>query len=165
MKGLIWNCRGLGSSDKGSHIRELISEQKIDFLGIQETQLQDFRDTWQVFCWHFLPSNGRSGVLLLGVKSTDMEVCNVECGQHFLLAQIKLKDSGIIWVLVVIYGPAQPAGKEFFLRELAQLCSRIKNPTCIGGDFNLLGMKMRKALGDLAINGVFSSMQSLKLIT
>lgn len=67
MKGLIWNCRGLGSSDKRRFVRELLTTHKIDFLGIQETQLQDFRDCWLVLvpsrilvgmCYHLMVDLG-----------------------------------------------------------------------------------------------------------
>lgn len=85
-----------------------------------------------------LPSNGRSGGILLGVKTVDSEVCGVEFGEHFVLAQIRSRVNALIWDLIVVYGPAQYAGKENFLRELAQVCSRINNPTCLGGDFNLI---------------------------
>jgi hypothetical protein len=46
MLGLILNGRGMGSSDKRKHVREMVDEHDVDFLGIQETQLEDFRDSW-----------------------------------------------------------------------------------------------------------------------
>lgn len=165
MKGLIWNCRGLGSSNKRRHIRELIYEQHIDFLGIQETQLQDFQDSWleqiearQDFFWHFLPSNGRSGGLLLGIRSLELTVRLIESGQHCLRAQIQNNNSDIVWDLVVVYGAAQAAGKEAFLREFAHFCSASRNPTCYGGDFNLIGAQMKKAVEENALNGALFSM-------
>jgi hypothetical protein len=45
MLGLIWNRRGMGSSDKRKHVRELVEEHGVDFIGIQETQLEVFRDS------------------------------------------------------------------------------------------------------------------------
>jgi hypothetical protein len=36
----------------------------------------------------------------------------------------------------VVYGPAQPEGKEEFLTEFAQVCNKCKGPAIIGGDFN-----------------------------
>jgi hypothetical protein len=40
MLGLIWNGRGIGSSNKRKHVRELVENYGLDFIGIQETQLE-----------------------------------------------------------------------------------------------------------------------------
>jgi hypothetical protein len=34
MLGLIWNGRGMGSYDKRKHVRELVEEHAVDFIGI-----------------------------------------------------------------------------------------------------------------------------------
>jgi hypothetical protein len=41
-------------------------------------------------------------------------------------------------MLVTVYGPAHEEKKEQILYELANICSNIKIPTLIGGDFNIL---------------------------
>jgi hypothetical protein len=38
MIGLIWNCQGLGRSSKFDFLRELIRDEKVDFIGLQETK-------------------------------------------------------------------------------------------------------------------------------
>jgi hypothetical protein len=38
MIGLIWNCQGLGQSTKFDFLREIIREEKVDFIGLQETK-------------------------------------------------------------------------------------------------------------------------------
>lgn len=38
------------------------------------------------------------------------------------------------WVLVAIYGAAQPEFKEVFLTEIVQTCSKEKVPILLGGD-------------------------------
>jgi hypothetical protein len=54
----------------------LVEDYGLDFIGIQETQLEIFRDSWleqlgarQNFFWHAAASNGRSGGILVGVRS------------------------------------------------------------------------------------------------
>jgi hypothetical protein len=42
------------------------------------------------------------------------------------------------WVLVAVYGAAQPEYRESFLTELVQDCSSENLPLCIGGDFNII---------------------------
>jgi hypothetical protein len=41
-------------------------------------------------------------------------------------------------MLVTVYGPTHEEKEEQFLSELANICSNIKIPTLIGGDFNIL---------------------------
>jgi exonuclease III len=81
----------MGSSDKRKHVRELVEEHGVDFIGIQETQLEVFRDSWleqlgarQSFYWHAAASNGRSGGILVRVRSEKFDVLEVEQGLHFV---------------------------------------------------------------------------------
>jgi hypothetical protein len=81
MRGGIWNGRGVGASDKRKHIRELITDNSLDFIGIQETQLEELRDAWldqigsrQDFGWYVLPSEGRSRGILVGIRLENLEI-------------------------------------------------------------------------------------------
>lgn len=39
MKGIIWDYRGLGSPEKKKKfLREMVMEQRVDFIGLQETK-------------------------------------------------------------------------------------------------------------------------------
>ena len=95
MRGAFWNGRGMGASEKRKHTNELMKDYGLDFIGIQETQLEDFREVWMdqigsrtYFHWHATPSRGRSGGLLLGIRREDYEVVDIEEGVHFLLFKI-----------------------------------------------------------------------------
>ena len=75
MKVATWNGRLMGSSERRKYSREMMHDHDLDFIGIQETQLEAIRESWldqigsrQDFYWHVLPSNGRSGVILVGFK-------------------------------------------------------------------------------------------------
>lgn len=105
----------------------------------------EFRDEWldqigarQVFSWQYMPSEGRSGGMLVGVRDADLELIKVEAGMYCLQAELKQKVDGAVWNFVCVYGDAQSSGKEAFLRKLAQVCSNSKHPTCFAGDFNLI---------------------------
>jgi hypothetical protein len=85
MRGVSWNGRGIEAADKRKHARELVCDLGLDFIGIQETQLEDFRDVWldqigsrQDFWWYVMPSQGRSGGMLVGVKKIDYVIVEVE---------------------------------------------------------------------------------------
>jgi hypothetical protein len=67
MKGVTWNGRGMWAAHKRKHARELVCDHDMYYIGIQETQLEDFKDIWldqigymQDFFWYVLPSQGRS---------------------------------------------------------------------------------------------------------
>ena len=90
MKGVSWNSRSLGTADKRKHARSLVDEYGLDFIGIQETQLEVISDAWldqigsrQEFFWAISPSAGRSGGIMVGVRRVDYEVLDVEYGLFF----------------------------------------------------------------------------------
>jgi hypothetical protein len=43
MIGLIWNCQGLGKEVKIEFLKELIRKERIDFIGLQETNKKILR--------------------------------------------------------------------------------------------------------------------------
>jgi hypothetical protein len=54
------------------------------------------------------------------------------------------RKSDFKWVLVAVYGAAQPEFKKSFLTELVQACDNDKQPLCIGGDFNNIRNRSEK---------------------
>jgi hypothetical protein len=129
MRGGIWNGRGVGASDKRKHIRELVADNSLDFIGIQETQLEELRDAWldqmgsrQDFGWYVLPSEGGSGGILVGIRLEKLEIVEWEHGKHFVRGLLSNKHDAFKWDLVIIYGATQAVGKEEFLREFSQVC-------------------------------------------
>jgi hypothetical protein len=113
MLGLIWNGRGMGSYDKRKHCRELVEDYGLDFIGIQETQLEVFRDSLleqlgarQKKLWHIVASNGRSGGILVGVRADKFDVGEIEHGLHFIRFHLTDKVLRFQRNLVIIYGVA-----------------------------------------------------------
>jgi hypothetical protein len=82
--------------------------------------------------------SGRSRGILLGV--------NLECWMwgvlrmeiFFVKFRVRDRKTDFKWVLVAVYGAAQPKYRESFLIELVQACSSGNLPLCIGGDFNII---------------------------
>jgi hypothetical protein len=54
--------------------------------------------------------------------------------------------------LVMVYGPAHEDRRDVFLSELAETCSKLKTPTLIGGDFNILRFSNEKIRNSPVIN-------------
>jgi hypothetical protein len=132
----------------------LVEDYGLDFIGIQETQLEVFRDSWfdqvgarEIFYWHAAASNGRSGGILVGVRSDKFDILETEQGLHFVRFYLANKIMNLKWNLVIIYGASQLSGKEIFLREFTILCPKFKGPTLFGGDFNIIRKSCEKSNG------------------
>jgi exonuclease III len=145
MIGLIWNCQGLGKDIKIEFLKELIRKEKIDFIGIQETNKKSFDDSWLLsissnrnFAWFWSPAKGRSGGLLVGLDADVFDIRQVDKGDFMIKVLMAHKESGFIWNFINVYGAAQNEYKQVFLTELASFCSNCKHPMLIGGDFNIL---------------------------
>jgi hypothetical protein len=66
------------------------------------------------------------------IKLIKVEEKSMQSQQKFMT---KLKKN---IMLVTVYGPTHDEKKEQLLSDLANICSNIKIPTLIGGDFNIL---------------------------
>jgi hypothetical protein len=96
------------------------------------------------FVWHWSAPRGRSGGILLGVNIDLLDVGTVEDGDFFVKFRVRDKKDDFKWVLVAVYGAAQPEFKESFLTELVQACRGECLPLCIGGDFNIIRSSSEK---------------------
>uniref|UniRef100_A0A453D9N2 Endonuclease/exonuclease/phosphatase domain-containing protein n=1 Tax=Aegilops tauschii subsp. strangulata TaxID=200361 RepID=A0A453D9N2_AEGTS len=84
MRGLIWNCRGVGKRGMATCLSDLTSDHSLDFLGLQETMKRDFTpkclgriDPFDLFRWNWVPSvpsEGKSGGILCGVRQDTLEL-------------------------------------------------------------------------------------------
>jgi exonuclease III len=140
MIGLIWNCQGLGKEVKIEFLKELIRKERIDFIGLQETNKKSFEDSWlnsisgnRNFAWFWTPANGRSGGLLVGFNADAFDVRETEMGDFMIKVLLVHKENGFIWNFINVYGAVQK-----FLIELSSFCSKCKYPILVGGDFNIL---------------------------
>jgi hypothetical protein len=88
MIGLIWNCQGLGNSSKAQFLKELIRDEKVDFIGLQ------------------------------GFNTNVFDVRENEIGEFMIRTLIFHKEKNLIWNFVNVYGAAQKENKCRFLCEL-----------------------------------------------
>ena len=86
----IWNIRGFGQDGRRQQLRDYMREEDVDIVGLQETIRQDFSIpelqglSRHKFVWHWLPANGHSGGILLGVKDDTFEVDDMDRGEFFV---------------------------------------------------------------------------------
>jgi hypothetical protein len=141
MNGMFNNSRGLGDLAKHLHIAHCINDHNLDFVTISETGRRDFSQTLLdrlsggvEFEWTSRPPRGRSGGILLGVRTDTMEVLARLGGDYHIKLHICNKADNFTWSLVVVYGAAQEEFKADFLRELVNLAKDNPYPILIGGD-------------------------------
>lgn len=99
------------------------------------------------FTWHSIPPHGRSGGILLRVKSDSMEVLTFSYGDFHIKFNIHNRVDNFVWSSVVVYVTAQEAHKAAFLRELINLANNNPHSILIGGDFNMLRFPHEKSKG------------------
>ena len=145
MRGLIWNCRGVGKKGMATCLSDLISDHSIDFLGLQETLKKDFSpkiirrfDPFGNFHWEWVPVVGRSGGILCGIRTNTLEVLGCTKGRYLLQLNIKDFKTKKAWILFVVYGSAHEEHRDDFLRELASFCNSTDLPYIVDEDFNIL---------------------------
>lgn len=124
---------------------DIIRDHSLDFIGLQETKKKSFTskffrkvDPFDKFDWNWLPSVGKAGGILCGVRKENLEIVSWSVGNFSIQATIfdvKIKK---VWALVVVYGAAHDDKKNDFLEELVSVCSHIQVPYVVGGDFNIL---------------------------
>ena len=145
MKGMFWNNRGLDDLVKRRFLAEASIEHKLDFIALMETGRENFTAQFLTtlsggitFDWHYLPPRGRSVGILLGVKYETLEVQHVSRGDFAVKFRVRLKQDGIQWALVAVYGAAQPELKMDFLANLVRVCGNERLHVLVGGDFNII---------------------------
>jgi hypothetical protein len=68
MRGIFWNIRGLNNLGRNFCLGQLIRDNRLDFIGVQETKKEDFHPSFLKnltlpisFSWNFLPARGTAG--------------------------------------------------------------------------------------------------------
>lgn len=69
------------------------------------------------------------------------------------------------WNLLIVYGTAQAENKDAFLAELANFCSKNKEPYIIGCDFNSLRFQHKKTSWEVLIDSPPSLIPSSQLMS
>ena len=148
------NSIGLGYLAKQLHFAGCIRDHSLDFLAISTTGRREFLQNLLNrlsggidFEWYSRPPHGRSGGILLGIRTDTMEVLDVSDGDFHIKMHIRNKSDNFIWSLVVVYGPTQEEAKMSFLCEMYNLAKDNPHPFIIGGYFNLLRYPFEKSRG------------------
>jgi hypothetical protein len=66
--------------------------------------------------------------ILLGVNMDLMDIGSIDDGDFFVKFRLRDRKNDFKWVLVAVYGAAQPEFKESFLAEMVRSCRSEKLP-------------------------------------
>lgn len=118
----------------------LSETKKMDFSPIFLETLVSFGD----FTWQYLPANGTTGGILLGIDLNLFDPIRWNVGLFYVSCDIKNKVDGFSWKFVAVYGPAYENLKQQFLDEITSVCNACTLPILVGGDFNLIRQAKEK---------------------
>jgi hypothetical protein len=100
MKGLLWNIRGLNQPGRKLSLEHSIRDNRLDFIGIQETKKESFTFVFlknlacPTMCsWEFLPANGTARGILLGVRDESFIMSGVSVLKSFVSCMLQDKKS------------------------------------------------------------------------
>jgi exonuclease III len=124
---------------------DLMSENKVEFIGIQETKKQEFSNVYlealggrKQFRWIWLPSKGSAWGILMGLDSDVFEVIRWDINDYSVSREVINKKEKFRCVIVTVYGAAYEEKKQEFIDELYSICLNAQYPFIRGGDFNLV---------------------------
>ncbi|KAK1698474.1 hypothetical protein QYE76_015171 [Lolium multiflorum] len=111
----------------------------------EETIKQDFTDVelrslevGENFFWAWLPANGHSGGMLIGVRDSVFEVGSIDKGQFYISVAVLHRATNRTMDFIGIYGPADHGRSSLFLQEISDKVAATPRPLIMGGDFNLI---------------------------
>ena len=145
MRFLFWNVRGLGKDSRRRQVKEFIEQHNLGVVGLQETIRDSFDDIElrelvgnRDFSWKWLPTQGRSGGILMGVDQSVLEMKDANILSYCIAMTIRDRRSNFRWVMVTVYGLVNHDLCNDFLVEIGTICAQSVLPIIVGGDFNLI---------------------------
>lgn len=121
---LSWNARGLGSSSKRRALKDTLTFNNIDIVGIQETKKESFTTrtlttlSHSITHWITKCATGASGGLLLGLDDSKFSILDSWIMEFSITVHIKNKFDDFEWILTTVYGPVLSNLRNNFLSEI-----------------------------------------------
>jgi hypothetical protein len=116
-----------------------MGKHRFDVVGVQETIKKEFA-TQELeslsgegdFSWHWIPARGHLGGVLMGERTTNLEVENWENGDYFVGVTIRDRKTNTRYDMLTVYGPTDHNKSLNFLEELDNICRERLLPILIG---------------------------------
>ncbi|KAL0291249.1 UNVERIFIED_CONTAM: Retrovirus-related Pol polyprotein from type-2 retrotransposable element R2DM [Sesamum radiatum] len=154
MNAAIWNVRGLNRRDHQVAVKELVSEFRLQFLGLLETRvsavnvsrIQKFLPHWS---W-FTDYNGPGNRIWLAWDDELLDVHVLDLDVQFIHCRITIRCAHLSVLATVVYGANDTIGRRGLWQNLMTLAHSISDePWIVGGDFNTV-LDMSEVCGSSA---------------
>ena len=141
MKVISWNIRGLNGDHKQELVRNMIRDQRPNFLMIQETKMK--KDLVKrisfskKFCCEASDSDGASGGVLTLYNSRAFKLTTLFKSSNAILCEVHHIQSNDSWLILNLYAPNTKKERNSFWTKLLDILSKCNvKKGIIMGDFN-----------------------------
>ncbi|KAL0294867.1 UNVERIFIED_CONTAM: hypothetical protein Scaly_3114500 [Sesamum calycinum] len=154
MNAGIWNVRGLNRRDHQVAVKELISESRLQFLGLLETRVsavnvsrvQTFLPRWSWFTDYAGPGNR----IWIAWDDELLDVSVLDLDAQFIHCRITIRCAHLSILATVVYGANDAISRRGLWQKLVLLANSISDvPWIVGGDFNAV-LDMSEVCGSSA---------------
>ncbi|KAK4383990.1 hypothetical protein Sango_3101200 [Sesamum angolense] len=154
MNAGIWNVRGLNRQDHQVAVKELVSEFRLQFLELLETQVSAVNvSRLQIFLPHwswFTDYNGPGNRIWLEWDDELLDVHVLDLDVQFIHCRITIRCAQLSVLATVVYGANDTIGRRGLWQNLMTLAHSISDePWIVGGDFNTV-LDMSEVCGSSA---------------
>ncbi|KAL0292909.1 UNVERIFIED_CONTAM: hypothetical protein Sangu_3248600 [Sesamum angustifolium] len=154
MNAGIWNVRGLNRRDHQVAVKELVSESRLQFLGLLETRVsavnvsrvQTFLPRWSWFTDYAGPGNR----IWIAWDDELLDVNVLDLDAQFIHCRITIRCAHLSILATVVYGANDTISRRGLWQKLVLLANSISDePWIVGGDFNTV-LDMSEVCGSSA---------------
>ncbi|KAL0299874.1 UNVERIFIED_CONTAM: hypothetical protein Sangu_3151300 [Sesamum angustifolium] len=154
MNAGIWNVRGLNRRDHQVAVKELVSESRLQFLGLLETRVsavnvsrvQTFLPRWSWFTDYAGPGNR----IWIAWDDELLDVNVLDLDNQFIHCRITIRCAHLSILATVVYGANDTISRRGLWQKLVLLANSISDePWIVGGDFNTV-LDMSEVCGSSA---------------
>jgi len=140
----VWNIRGIGSRTKKDMIKSLITQERIDIMGLVESKhndisAQDMYSCWgnQDIDWLNVPAEeGGSGGMILAWTKESFTLVEHKSMQHWISAKGILMQDNFGCHICLVYAPNDRHKRLEVWNQLRELQQTSSEPWILMGDFN-----------------------------
>ncbi|KAK9010904.1 hypothetical protein V6N11_043771 [Hibiscus sabdariffa] len=150
MACLLWNCRGIGSSNTIRALRNYIAKHDPNIVFLMETKqkkskLNRIRNIFLFSEDFYVDPIGKSGGLALWWKE-GVNITILSATKNYIDTSISI-DGGLQWFCTFIYGCPNSEGKKEVWNTISKLRKGDEEPWCLMGDSNVITSQDEKIGG------------------
>ncbi|KAL0445466.1 UNVERIFIED_CONTAM: hypothetical protein Slati_1674500 [Sesamum latifolium] len=130
----VWNVRGLNRRDHQVSVIDLVSEHRLQFIGLLETRVQrGLLPRWNWFVDYVGPGNR----IWLAWDDDFIGVDVLDTGDQFVHCSVHIRSLHVHVFITIVYGVNDVIGRRALWADLHHLSLTVTTvPWLVGGDFN-----------------------------